>query len=135
MQAQLVQPHTHRIDIVLGHRTGGKQRHLAAPAFVVHFNSLAPSFALTGVNLTQVQHLALYDAAIGQPPVLHHVPVLVGLAVLESSVAAQKHPPSLEAALPLGKDQSLHYKRSGNSALYESSTCTQQRGEFAGKQR
>jgi len=74
-----------------GHRASGKQYDLPGPILVLHLDGLAPGFALTGVDLTKVQHLALHDAPITQAPILHHAPVLVGLAVLQSSIAAQEH--------------------------------------------
>ena len=57
------------------------------------FDGLAPRLALAGVDLAQVQHLALHHAAVAAAPVLHHAPVVVGLAVLLASVAAQEHGP------------------------------------------
>jgi hypothetical protein len=74
-----------------GIEPGGEQRHLAPRAGVLHFDGLAPGLALAGVDLAQVQHLALHDSAVAAAPVLHHAPVVVGLAVLLASVAAQEH--------------------------------------------
>jgi len=91
LKAQLAQAHADRVNIVRGHRAGGKQRHLAPRALVVHLDRLAPDLALAGVDLPEVQHLALRDATVAQAAVLHHAPVFVGLAVLDASIAAQKH--------------------------------------------
>ena len=96
---------------------------------------LAPRLALAGVDLAQVQHLALRHAPIGKAPVLDKVPVLVGLAVLHASSAAQEHASTLWTPLPGRKDQGLHYKHSGEPTLYESNTCVSKRAEIAGKQR
>ena len=92
-QAQFAQAHADRIDVVGGHRAGREQRDLAPLPALVHFDGLAPGFALAGVDLAQVQHLALHDAPVGKPAVLHEVPVFVGLAILHASGAAQEHAP------------------------------------------
>jgi len=91
VQTQLAQAQAYRIDVAHRHRAGGKQRDLAPRAGVVQLDGLAPGFALAGVDLAQVEHLALHDSAIAAPAVLRHAPVLVVLAVLPASVAAQEH--------------------------------------------
>ena len=53
--------------------------------------AIAPRLALARVDLAQIEHLALRHAPIGKTPVLDQVPVLVGLAVLHASAAAQEH--------------------------------------------
>jgi hypothetical protein len=92
-QAELAQAHADRIDVVHRHRAGGEQRHLTPRASVLQLDGLAPRLALAGVDLAQVQHLALHDAAVAATAALHHAPVLVVLAVLLASVAAQEHEP------------------------------------------
>ena len=110
-QAQLAQTHADRIDVALGHHAGRKQRRLPTSALVMHLYRLAPRLALAGVNLPEVQHLALSHPPVAQTPVLHDAPVLVDLAVLLASIAAQKHELSLETASHSDKDQGLHYSR------------------------
>jgi hypothetical protein len=56
----------------------------------LHLDGLAPSFALAGVDLAQIQHLALRHTPIAQAPVLHKVPIFVNLAILHASAAAQE---------------------------------------------
>jgi hypothetical protein len=95
LQPQLAQAHSDRINVVRRHRAGGKQRNLPTLALVMHLDGLAPCLALTGVNLPQVQHLALNDAPLAQASILDNVPIVVDLAVLNTSVAAQEHAQSL----------------------------------------
>ena len=44
--------------------------------------SLAPGGALRVIDLAEVEHLALHDAAVVQTFVLHHTPISVLLAIL-----------------------------------------------------
>ncbi len=129
-EPHFAQPHAQRIDIVRRHRARRKQGHLAAGPLVIQLDRLAPRLALTGVNLAQVQHLTLHHMAIAQTAVLHHVPVLVALAILHASSAAQKHAPTLRTVSNLGNDQSLHYKRFTSAALYQSITCARKSARF-----
>jgi hypothetical protein len=99
-QAQLAHAHADGIDIVHRHRASGEQRHLAPRAGVLQLDGLAPTLALAGVDLAQLEHLALYDTAVAAAPVLHDAPVVVGLAVLLASVAAQEHEPKFSAPQP-----------------------------------
>ena len=92
-QAQFAQAHANGVDVVNGHGASGEQRHLAPRAGILQLDGLAPRLALAGVDLAQIQHLALHDAAVAAAAVLHHAPVIVGLAVLLASVAAQEHGP------------------------------------------
>jgi hypothetical protein len=98
-QAQFAQAHADRINVVGGHRAGREQCDLAPLPALMHFDGLAPGFALAGVDLAQVQHLALHDTPAGKPAVLHEVPVFVGLAILHASGAAQEHAPHSTNAL------------------------------------
>ena len=52
---------------------------------------LAPGGALRIIDLAQVKHLPLGDAAIGQPFVFHHTPISVLLAVFFVDLRSQKH--------------------------------------------
>jgi hypothetical protein len=97
LQTQLAQAHADRIDIIHRHRTGREQCHLAPCAGIVHLDGLAPRLALAGVDLAQVQHLSLHHTAVAAAPALHHAPVIVDLAVLLASVAAQEHGPKFWA--------------------------------------
>ena len=100
MHSQFAQPHANRIDVICRHRTHRKQRHLASRPVVLNLDRLAPRLALACVDLAQIKHLALRHTTIGQTPILDKVPVLVGLAVLHASVAAQEHgAPLYERAL------------------------------------
>src|SRR4029077_15368020 len=96
--AQLAQAHTDRIDVVRRHRAGREQCHLAPRALLLHLDGLAPRFALARVDLAQVEHLTLRHAPIGKTPILDKVPVLVDLAVLHASAAAQEHVAALYEA-------------------------------------
>jgi hypothetical protein len=87
------------------------------------FDRLAPGFALAGIDLAQAEHLTVYYTAIGKTPVLHDTPVVVRLAVLQASIAAQEHAPRLRNHRLVAKDQGLHYKRSPSTAPYASITC------------
>jgi len=64
LQAQFAQSHSDGIHIIGRHRAGGKQRHLPAPALVLHLDRLAPCLTLTGIDLAEIKHLALHDTAI-----------------------------------------------------------------------
>jgi len=119
LQAQFAQSNTDGVNRIGGHRAGGKQRHLPAPAFVLHLDRLAPCLPLIRVDLTEVEHLTLYNTTVGQPPVLHHAPVVVPLAVFQSSVAAQEHRPSVETPFASAKDQGLHHTRFASAQPYE----------------
>ena len=92
-QAQLAQAHAQGVDIVHRHRAGGEQRDLSPRASVLQLDGLAPCLALAGIDLAQIQHLTLHDTAVAATAVLHHAPVIVDLAVLLASVAAQEHGP------------------------------------------
>ena len=87
-EPQFAQVHSNRIDIVRGHRTSRKQCNLSRPILVMHLDGLAPRLALAGVDLAQVQYLALRNAPAAQTPALDNAPILVDLAVLHSSIAA-----------------------------------------------
>jgi len=52
---------------------------------------LAPGGALRIIDLAQIKHLPLGDAAIGQAFVFHHTPTRVFLAVFFAELRAQKH--------------------------------------------
>jgi hypothetical protein len=91
LKAQLTQAHAHRVDVIAGHGACAEQGYLAALAFVADLDGLAPGFTLAGVDLAELEHLALRHAAVGRAAVLHHAPVFVGLAVLLAALAAQEH--------------------------------------------
>jgi hypothetical protein len=91
LQAQLAQAHAHRIHVVARHAASGEQRHLAPLAGVLNFDGLAPGLALAGIDLAQIPHLTLRHTAISQAARLHNAPVLVKLAVLLATLAAQEH--------------------------------------------
>ena len=60
-------------------------------ALGVGVERLAPDGALRIIDLAQIKHLPLGDAAIGQPFVFHHTPISVLLAVFFADLRAQKH--------------------------------------------
>jgi hypothetical protein len=74
-------------------RSRSTQGHLAPRTVRMNLDGLAPNLALAGVDLAEVKHLSLRHPAIGKAAVLHDVPVLVSLAVLHPSAAAQEHAP------------------------------------------
>jgi hypothetical protein len=61
------------------------------PLLVEHFQALAPSRLLAVVDLAQIQHAPLHDAAGLQPTALLDAEVAVLLAVLDPPVASQKY--------------------------------------------
>lgn len=62
-----------------------------AMAHALHFDGLAPGFALAGVGLAEIVHLALRHAAVTEAARLDDAPILVDLAVLLATLAAQEH--------------------------------------------
>jgi hypothetical protein len=60
-------------------------------ALIENLDAPTPSHLLAIVNLTQIQDMALDNAALGDTPVLHHTPILVLLAILFAPAASQKH--------------------------------------------
>ena len=99
------------IDIIDRHRGCGRQLHLTPGCLLLHLDSLAPCFALVGVDLAQVQHLALRHTRIGKSPVHHNVQIFVELGILATSCATQKNTRTLWTTLEWLKNQSLHYQR------------------------
>jgi hypothetical protein len=93
LRPQVTQVHADGIDVVRRHRAGREQCHLGPRAVHLHVDGLASGLALTGVDLAEAEHLALRHAPIGKTPILDKVPVLVRLAVLHTSGAAQEHAP------------------------------------------
>ena len=53
------QAHGHRVDVIARHGASREQGHWMALAAALHFEELAPRFAMAGVDLAQVQHPAL----------------------------------------------------------------------------
>src|SRR4029077_5245771 len=49
-----------------------------------------PSHLLAIIDLAQMQHLPLDNAAIGHTPVLHHTPIVKPLAILFATAKSQK---------------------------------------------
>ena len=71
-----------------------KQRHrLRTRRLAQHLYGTAPRRPLSIVDLAQIQHLPLHHATARVPAVLHHAPVTVLLAVLETSLGANEHGP------------------------------------------
>ena len=60
-------------------------------ASIIRGAASTPSHLLAIVNLSQIQDVALDNAAIGYTPVLYHTPILVLLAILFARAASQKH--------------------------------------------
>jgi len=69
------------------------RRHLAPHTRVPPLNGLAPSPALAGTDLAQMQHLGLNDAVSAATAVLHHAPLGADIAVLLAPIASQEHGP------------------------------------------
>ena len=74
-----------------GRSCGNRARVCGVLALGVGVDRLAPGGALRIIDLAQIKHLSLGDAAIGQAFVLHHTPVSVLLAVFFAELRAQKH--------------------------------------------
>jgi hypothetical protein len=95
MQLHGVEANLHRMRLgVLGHRPiGRKQRQLlrALAALVKGVDDPTPCFALTVVDLTEVENLPLYDLSSSAAFALHNVPVEMLFAVLQASIALQVH--------------------------------------------
>jgi hypothetical protein len=89
VQLHGVETNLHRMMLgVLGHRPiGRKQRQLlrALAAFVKGLNDATPSFSLTVVDLTKVEHLPSYDLAASATLALHNVPIEMPFTVLQAS--------------------------------------------------
>src|SRR5450631_2097112 len=68
-----------------------RQRSCTAGVYVEHLDRLAPRCRLRGVDLAEIQHMPLHHSSAIETLVLHHVPVVVRLAVLLSLGAAQNH--------------------------------------------
>jgi hypothetical protein len=96
LQAQLAQAYTHRVHVVTRHGARREQGPLAALASVLHLDGLAPGLALAGVDLAQVQHLALSNTAISQAARFHDAPVLVELAAPSCDVGSAGTWPALD---------------------------------------
>jgi len=76
---------------VVRHRAiGGEQGQLREPllSFIESFDDPAPRFALTVVDLTEVQYLALHHLAPSTALALDNIPIAMLLAVLEPPVAS-----------------------------------------------
>jgi hypothetical protein len=78
----------HRLASILREQ---RQRPSTAGVLVEHFDCLAPRRCLRGIDLAEIQHMPLHHTAVIEALVLHHVPVVVRLAVLLSLGASQKH--------------------------------------------
>ena len=92
----------------------GEQRQRSGTAGVVveHLDRLAPRRSLRGVDLAEIQHVTLHDAAAVETLVLDDAPVAVRLAVLLSLGASQKHDAAnLSASRRAGNRVGLHYSR------------------------
>jgi hypothetical protein len=61
---------------------------------VEHLDGLAPPRRLRGVDLAQVQNMALHHAAASNTLVLDHAPIVVRLTVLLARGLSQKHDPT-----------------------------------------
>ena len=59
--------------------------------FVEDLDRLAPRRLLAVIDLAEIKHLALNDAAVVHAPVFHHRPRAMLLAVLTANLSAQKH--------------------------------------------
>ena len=116
--ARVVQRHLrdvdlHHLAVQLGRLPVlGKQRHLtrSRPAFQ-HLDGAAPRRALAVVDLAEIQDLTLDDPAAAHAAVLHHAPVAVFLAVLESLLAAHEHGRRLRRRGHQIKGAGRHYTR------------------------
>ena len=58
---------------------------------VEHLDGLAPYRSLRGVDLAQVQNVALHHAATSNTLVLDHAPIVVRLAVFLARDLSQEH--------------------------------------------
>ena len=88
----------------------GKQRHLTRPRLALHnLDRAAPRRALAVVDLAEIQNLALNHPAAAHSDVLHHAPVTVLLAVLETSLAAHEHGHSVRRFVSPIKGVGRHY--------------------------
>jgi hypothetical protein len=68
------------------------QRRRPLLGFIKNFQRLPPGRLLAIVDLSQKQDLPLHHPPRAHPAILHHAEIAVGLAVLASLFAAQKHP-------------------------------------------
>lgn len=92
------------------HRPRASSRRGTTPpadaCLVLHFNRLAPGFALAALISAQVHHLAVAHATIGKPPVLHHAPLVCPLPSFSRRLQRIN-----KKILCPHKDLSLHHKR------------------------
>jgi len=93
------QLHFTELDLDRIQRVGGRrpvfreqaEGHRALLLLVEHLQRLAPRRLLAVVDLSQIQHAALYDSAGLQTPAFLDAVVAVFLAVLLPPVASQEH--------------------------------------------
>jgi len=93
-QPHLGQADLHAIDVGGNQRAFfGKQRQCAclAGGLVDHLNGAAPGEQLRRIDFSQIQHLTLDDAAIGETLVLDDVPIDMRLSVLFAFGRSQEH--------------------------------------------
>ena len=58
---------------------------------VEHFDRPAPSFGLRGIDLAEVEHVALHHSAAVEPPALHDAPIEMRLSVLPPFGLSPEH--------------------------------------------
>src|SRR5262249_20723772 len=83
---------------------------------IENFNRSTPAFALTVVNLSKIEHLALNDLTTPTTAILDDVPIAMLFAVFDPRVVPQKHygPLILFTLLCIdGKSLGLHYRHCG----------------------
>jgi hypothetical protein len=82
----------HRHDRIILCRLAQEHRRLRPrSAFLEELNGALPAFLLKGVDLTQIEHVALHDPASANTLVSHDAPITVKLAVFLAGAGAQKH--------------------------------------------
>ena len=68
-----------------------RQRHRRRAIFLEHLQRAPPGRLLGGVDLPEIQHLALHGLVPGHAAVLHHAEIIMILAILAAMMCTQKH--------------------------------------------
>jgi hypothetical protein len=95
MQFHLFEPDLHaKISGEVGYLPiSGKQcqRQRLLALLIEDFNRSTPTFALTVVDLSKVEHLSLDNLATPAAPILHHAPIAMLFAVFDPRITPQEH--------------------------------------------